>query len=139
MNLVLQREPSAYGATVSAMRLDGMHICDILEDEVREIAGQPVESWKLKGKTAIPVGNYRVTFEQSARFGPDTLTLNSVPGFTSIRIHAGNASGDTEGCLLPGTRSGQGTIASSRTALIALKLLLRGHKDVTLSIRAAPV
>ena len=105
MKLTVLRAPSHGGATIGKLYIDGVFACNTLEDEVREIAGQPVHEWKIKGCTAIPVGVYRVTLESSPRFGPDTLTLLDVPGFQYIRVHAGNTASDTEGCLLLGLRT----------------------------------
>lgn len=102
MKITLQRQPSQGGSTLGELSIDRTFVCHTLEDEVREIEGQPVASWKIKGATAIPAGEYLVTLEMSQRFGPDTLTVNAVPGFEAIRMHAGNTSADTEGCLLLG-------------------------------------
>lgn len=85
--------------------IDGVYACHTLEDEMREVEGQPVSAWKIPGKTAIPSGTYKVTMEYSPRFGPDTLTVHDVPGFTHIRMHAGNRAEDTEGCLLLGLQA----------------------------------
>ena len=98
MKITIQRAPSHGGATIGKLSIDGIMACYTLEDEVREVPGQPVSEWKIKGATAIPAGEYRVTLEDSGRFGPDTLTINNVPGFQYIRMHAGNTSADTEGC-----------------------------------------
>ena len=100
MKLTLQRNPSVAGATVGSLYVDGAWVAHTLEDEVREIEGQPVSAWKIHGKTAIPSGEYIVSLEDSPRFGTDTLTLHDVPGFQYIRMHAGNTSADTEGCIL---------------------------------------
>jgi hypothetical protein len=105
MKLTVLRNPSHGGATVGKLYIDGAFSCHTLEDEVREIPGQSVHEWKIKGNTAIPVGVYRVTLQDSPRFGRDTLTLINVPGFEFIRIHAGNTAQDTEGCLLLGMRA----------------------------------
>ena len=104
LSLILQRtsphgQPQTFGAITGEL---GAHLVFTLEDTVREITGKPVESWKVPGATAIPAGRYRVTLENSARFGAETLTLNDVPGFTSIRMHAGNTVVDTAGCPLLG-------------------------------------
>ena len=121
MKLLMLREESKDGATLSKL-YDGSHyVCDILEDVVREIPGRPVSEWKIKGQTAIPAGVYKITFENSPRFGKDTLTVNDVPGYVGVRIHAGNKSTDTEGCLLPGLRNSSSTVLSSRVYLQALK------------------
>lgn len=123
MKITVQRQPSIGGATIGALFIDGAFACHTLEDEVREIPGAPVESWKIKGATAIPAGTYLVTLEYSSRFGPDTLTINRVPGFSYIRMHAGNTSSDTEGCLLLGMRATDCTLVggTSRPAVQLVK------------------
>lgn len=104
MELTLQRDTGpGHQRTYGRILAEDEHkLCYTLEDEVREIPGVPVADWKIKGVTAIPAGRYRVTLEYSNRFGPDTLTIHDVPGFTSIRMHAGNTEADTEGCPLLG-------------------------------------
>lgn len=121
MILTMIREPSVGGATLSRLFKGNDFICDILEDQVRELPGRTVSFWKRKGTTAIPFGTYEVTMETSGRFGPNTLSLNNVPGFEYIRIHGGNTAADTEGCLLPGTRNSANTVANSQIALKKLK------------------
>jgi hypothetical protein len=124
MKLLVKREPTAFGATLGRLYIDGVMQCDTLEDEIREIPGQPVTKWKVYGYTAIPQGLYKLTAENSPRFGPDTLTVNAVPGFEGIRVHAGNSEKDTHGCLLVGTRAGRALVSNSRSALAALKAKL---------------
>ena len=103
MKMTLQRTSDAgQPMTFGKLFADGKYVCYTLEDEVREIEGQPVSDWKIHGATAIPAGEYRITLEQSARFGPNTLTVNNVPGFSGVRMHAGNTVADTEGCPLLG-------------------------------------
>ena len=123
MKLTLKRRESVGGATVGKLFIDGVFVCATLEDEVREVENVPVAIWKIKGKTAIPKGVYAVTLEQSMRFGPETLSLNTVPGFLYIRMHAGNTSGDTEGCILLGMQSTETTLigGTSRPAVELVK------------------
>ena len=133
MILRLQRQPSVESRTHGDLTVDGEWECFTLEDCVR--------AEKIHGKTAIPAGTYAITLENSPRFGPDTLTVNNVDGFTGVRIHAGNSEKDTEGCPLVGrTRTATG-IGESRLALAALKAkvkaaLIEGD-DVWLEIVAA--
>jgi hypothetical protein len=103
MKLTLQRtSPAGRPMTFGKLLAGGQFVCYTLEDEVREIEGQPAADWKIKGATAIPSGEYRITLENSPRFGPNTLTVHNVPGFVGVRIHAGNTVADTEGCPLLG-------------------------------------
>lgn len=126
MNLTLIRRPTVKQTTFGDLTVDGVWTCYTLEDVVREQPGVPVEKWKVKGETAIPVGRYEIVAVTSPRFGPNTLTLLDVPGFTHIRIHAGNDDADTEGCLLVGRKIVEqaddgGNLLESRQALAALK------------------
>jgi hypothetical protein len=128
MKLNVLRHPSFGGATVGKLYIDGAFTCNTLEDEVREIPGQPVHEWKIKGNTAIPSGTYRVALQNSPRFGRDTLTLLNVPGFEFIRIHAGNTAQDTEGCLLLGMRATDVSIVGG-TSRPAVELVKAKVKD----------
>lgn len=131
MRLTLTRSPSTPLGTLGRLAtFDGKPICDTLEDPVREVAGEAVANWKVRGATAIPRGTYRVIFSRSPRFGPDTLSLLDVPGFTHIRIHAGNTAADTEGCVLVGSATTAGTLQGSRIALEALKQRLHAVIDL---------
>lgn len=118
------REESKGETTLSKLYLGLDYICDILEDQVREIPGVPVAEWKIHSKTAIPVGNYRITAENSGKFGPNTLTVNNVDGFDYIRIHGGNDAENTEGCLLPGVRVSNTYVTHSQDNLTKVKKLV---------------
>lgn len=104
MRIVLERQPSGISCTIGKLYIDGQFECFTLEDLIREIPGQPVESWKVYGKSAIPSGKYRVIVNMSSRFKRELPLLVDVPGFTGVRIHPGNTDEDTEGCILVGTR-----------------------------------
>lgn len=132
MNLLLQRIEGRKTSTVGKLYADGIFLCWVLEDVVREVRGVPVENWKQFGKTAIPstdyVGKpYVVTLEHSNRFGAETPTINAVPGFTGVRMHAGNTDADTEGCLLLGAAIDENGIrpGTSRTAVGLVRQLLQ--------------
>jgi len=131
MNLLLQREPSDEHRTFGKLFIDGQFCCHTLEDVVRDE--------KIKGETAIPAGVYRITMEHSPRFGPNTITVNKVPGFTGVRIHAGNTEQDTEGCPLVGLVRADASILQSRAALDELKpevaAALQAGEDVWLDVR----
>jgi hypothetical protein len=123
--------------TTGQLYLGEDYFCFTLEDCVREKEGVAVEKWKVDGKTAIPRGIYKVVFQNSPKFGPDTLTLLKVPGFTHIRIHSGNTHEDTEGCIIVGyriTRDGVIVPGTTRPALRDLKKHLKGHKNVTIQV-----
>ncbi len=135
MNLRLIREPSRLGATMGVLFVDGRFECFVLEDSIRERPGVPVEDWKVPGDTAIPAGRYQVVITQSPRFGRRLPLLLDVPGFEGIRIHAGNRSADTEGCILPGRSRGDGMVMESRMAFERLyEQIRRATGDVWIDI-----
>lgn len=68
-------------------------------------------------KGCIPAGTYRLLLTRSPKFGRWLPLLLQVPGFTGIRIHAGNTVADTRGCILPGERIAPGQLAHSQVAL----------------------
>ena len=115
MNLRLVREPSRDGATLGVLFVNGHFECFTVEDEIRETP-DPVATWKVKGKTAIPAGRYPVVITHSPRFGVRLPLLLNVPGFEGIRIHVGNRASDSEGCILPGRSRGYGCVGESRVA-----------------------
>lgn len=136
MMLTLQRTRADGARTFGELLLGDRHLCHTLEDALREVPGEPVEAWKVHGATAIPAGVYRLTLEQSPRFGPDTLTVHGVPGFTAIRMHAGNTEADTEGCPLLGMRvDGRGIVAgTSRPAVDLMRTLVRQARDEAIPV-----
>ena len=123
MNLKLQRLPSNEDCTHGLLAIDGVCECYTLEDVVRET--------KIPGKTAIPAGKYRVVISWSIRFKRELPLLLDVPGFSGIRIHAGNTSADTEGCILVGQQRSRfgNTILNSRAALAPLQEKIQAALD----------
>lgn len=129
MDLDLDRTPSTAGTTFGQLFIDKTVFCKTLEDEIRELPGIPVEQWKVPDYTCIPSGRYRITMENSPRFGPDTITVNDVPGFTAIRVHGGNDKDDTEGCIIVGDQINreQGTISGAQARGVLKRLKERIH------------
>jgi len=99
--------------TFGALSIDGAPECLTLEDGVLEDPLEDPANWKIPGRTAIPAGIYDLVLEDSPRFGPDTLTILNVPGFTSIRIHSGVDIDSTEGCVIVGDRIDRATFTIS--------------------------
>lgn len=95
MEILLARNKYFSTHTIGQVYIDGDLFCFSLEDAVRD-------GPKVQGETAIPTGKYAVTLKDSPRFGADTITIEDVPGFSFIRVHAGNTAKDTEGCPILG-------------------------------------
>lgn len=103
--------------------------CFTLEDTDRGLQASmcPAEilATKVDGQTAIPAGRYEVAITMSTRFNKELPLLLAVPGFSGIRIHAGNTAADTAGCLLVGKDSHLDRVGRSREAFGELDCLLR--------------
>jgi len=101
MILKLQRQRSTPTATFGDLSVDGMFECHTLE----------------RPEVQIPSGTYSIEITFSPRFQRLLPLLDSVPGRTDIRIHAGNWPRDTEGCILVGQTLGVDMISNSLLAL----------------------
>lgn len=102
------------GYTPGRLFMDGVYFCDTLEDDDKLSRGLG----KVPGETAVPSGTYRILMTVSPRFKELLPLLDGVPGFAGIRIHAGNSTQDTSGCILVGKKSSDGSkLTSSRKTL----------------------
>lgn len=115
MLLTLKRFQFSDTHTLSRLYVDRVPFCWVVEDRYR-----PEWEAKKQGETAIPYGGYPVTITFSNRFQCRMPLVSDVPNFTGIRIHPGNTSKDTEGCLLPGYDRTPTGVGRSRDAYIAL-------------------
>ena len=102
------------------------YFCDTLEPTWRNYkhGGR-----KIKGCSAIPEGRYAVVISYSPKFEQWLPILLGVPNFSGIRIHAGNTSADTEGCILVGKNKIVGQLVDSRIWLHRLKKKIVEAKD----------
>lgn len=112
MRLILDRIWYTHASTVGKLFIDGNFECYILEDEDKLKNRRK----KVYGETAIPRGVYEIRLTYSPRFKRKLPLLVAVPGFTGVRIHAGNTAKDTDGCLLPGTFRNENFVGASKRA-----------------------
>ena len=129
MNLTLGRGPSSAKSTIGELDINGVRECYVLEDVDRFLEKGGI---KIPGRTAIPRGIYRIILDWSDRFKCLMFLLVDVPGFTEVRIHAGNTAENTEGCLLTGQTKKEDFVCESVAALknLSMKILsaiLRGE------------
>ena len=128
MEIQVNRIARKDGYTIGRMSLNGEYFCDTLEDTDRGLNSSMQESEilakKIKAQTAIPTGKYDVILTFSPRFKRVLPLLLSVKGYEGIRIHAGNTTEDTEGCLLVGENKAKGQVLNSRGTLEKLMSVL---------------
>ena len=129
MKLKLIRIYKAETYTIGKLYVDDELFCDVLEDKVRS------NGEKVYGQTAIPIGTYKVILNMSNRFKCIMPLLLNVPNFEGIRIHSGNTSEDTHGCLLVGKNTEKGKVTESRKTFQNLMSILTLAKDeITIEI-----
>lgn len=144
-DIILQRAHSTALGTPGKLFF-GDSMLFVVEDIVREPEhGRPedpklldawVRSWKIDGVTAIPAGRYLLAWTWSNTFKKFTLQALNVPGYGGIRIHSGNKSADTRGCIIPGlSRDPNGTdVLQSRSAVAKIEDHVRGKLEECVAV-----
>ncbi len=125
-HLYIAKEPDGNNPGLGQPLTKGLQICDTLEPTWRDYAHG---AYKVKGRSAIPEGRYAVVISWSPKFQQWLPILLGVPKFEGIRIHAGNCSEDTEGCILVGKNKLVGQVVDSRIWLHRLKQKIVEAKD----------
>lgn len=124
MELKVIRETFTEDSTIGKMYINDVYHCYTLEDKVREV--------KVQNVTAIPKGRYEVIINFSNRFQQQMPLLLNVPNFEGVRIHWGNYSKDTEGCILVGSTKAVNMVGNSRAQyaklMTSLKKASKGEK-----------
>lgn len=141
MKLTLKRIALRSTYTIGRLYVDGNYFCDTLEDTVRDLNKNGKfdnGEKKVYAKTAIPYGTYEIKWTYSPRFKKYTPQLMNVPSFEGIRIHSGNSSTDTEGCLLLGENKKVGMVLNSRATISKFYPLIKeacSNGKVTIEIK----
>lgn len=141
MKLTLIRTIRTDRYTMGELFINGQFFCHTLEDPDRGLRQtdsiEKIRKVKVPGQTAIPTGTYRVVDSMSQRFGRIMPLLKDVPGFTGVRIHAGNTTDDTHGCLLLGKKDPlhRGRIIESRATVKAFEQVFDVFREAELEIR----
>jgi len=104
-------------AQISKMYINDLFFCYTLEDISRI-------GVKVKHETAISAGVYEVILSYSNRFKCLMPLLLNVPSFEGVRIHWGNTSANTSGCILVGQYLNDNFIIKSKLTFAKLMLKL---------------
>ena len=139
MEIKLIRESFGDTFTEGKLLIDNVFECYTVEDTDRKM--EEDISKKVYGQSAIPRGTYQVVLSMSNRFKKVLPEIIGVPGFTGIRIHTGNSSKDTEGCIILGKtndRLDDNWISGSKDAMTAfmakLEVAINNGEKVTIEI-----
>ena len=144
MKIELTRHYNCPTYCISRIRVDGVYVCDAIEDTDRGLD----QSWMLSDikkkkvykQTAIPTGTYDVTLSiRSPKFStyeyyrdfcqgylPRVL---SVKGYEGILMHCGSSAASSAGCIIVGYNTIKGRVTSSRQAFEKLYKILKGAAD----------
>ena len=140
MRLTLKRIANKDNYCIGKLYINGKYFCDTLEDVDRGLDDSMTEADILKqkkyGQTAIPTGIYTVLLTYSPKYKKVMPLINNVKGYSGIRIHSGNSSKDTLGCLLVGKNTVVGRLTDSRNTYNALykRLQQKGSNKITIEI-----
>lgn len=140
MEIKLNRIFCTNNCTIGELYVDDTYLSDTLEDPIRPLPKTCPNTTngteckckeKIYGKTAVPAGTYIVKLSYSNRFKRIMPEILNVPHFLGIRIHTGNTSKDTEGCVLVGTWDGEkeNWISNSKIAFNKLMDKLQAATD----------
>lgn len=132
MQLDVYREPSDGVRTFGTLYIDGVKLCETLED--------PPQDTKIYGETRIDAATYAIEYNFTGKmnelyrakygsFHKGMLEICDVANFTYIYIHIGNFETDTLGCLLVGMGRTSSMITRSTEAYIALYELVSSMLD----------
>lgn len=130
MLLLLDRAWKKADYTIGRLYVDGVLLCNTLEDTVRDLS----KTAKVQSKTAIPAGEYEVTMNIiSPKFSKRKAyqwcdgrlpRLLGVPQFAGILIHPGSSAKDTDGCILVGENKVVGGLVNSQKTFRKLWTML---------------
>lgn len=127
MELYLKRIARRETYTIGRLCVDGILVCDTIEDKDRGLTSamsvEMVKARKVKNKTAIPIGTYKVVRHYSPKFAAKPYgvrykgifpMLENVKGYEGILIHPGTDEDSTSGCVIVGKNKVVGKVLQSR-------------------------
>ena len=126
MKLKVWRKWPKTGYCIGIFYVSGARLSNSLEDEDRGLDQKmptgKINQLKIKGRTAIPKGTYRVVLSVSPKFSTRAWAkkykglvpeLLNVKGYSGVRIHPANSASEVEGCIAPGDNTAVGKVTNS--------------------------
>jgi len=131
MKIKIIREIFTKHSTIGSLYIEDKFLCYTLEPfdrgMTKEMPLSKLQALKVRGKTAIPTGSYKVILSYSPRFKKNLPLLLNVPSFMGIRIHSGNNPNSTEGCILLGMSYSKNEVKMSRFAMLKFMSKFRAY------------
>ena len=139
MNIQLKRIAKKETYTIGKLYIDGVYLCDTIEDKDRGLnqimSINDIKKKKVYGETAIPTGTYKLVIDYSNRFKKNMAHILNVPGYEGIRIHTGNSAKDSLGCIIVGKNKVVGKVVESRNTYNQLfPILQKAFKEGEIKI-----
>lgn len=140
MKLKVIREIKTDVSTIGSLYLNDVFFCYTLEDKDRGLKQSDsllyINTKKIFGLTAIPLGFYKLIVNQSPKFKRMLPRILDIKGFDGVLIHRGNSANDSLGCILIGYKKGENSIFESTKAETDLvnRLLLHNQEVHTIEI-----
>ena len=128
MKLKLHRKWMKPDYVIGNLYINGTLFCNTLEDPNRDLNKNGKfdnGETKVYGNTCIPFGKYKIVITYSAKFKRELPLLLKVPSFEGIRIHRGNTTKDTLGCILVGENKKKGMVLNSTPYELKLTSLIK--------------
>lgn len=135
MEIKIKRIAKRETYTIGKMYIDGVYVCDTLEDRDRGLkqtmTDAEIKKIKVPNETAIPTGKYRLLLNiKSPKFSDRQFyaqtcngyvpRIDNVPCYSGVLIHCGNTDKDSSGCILVGENKVVGKVINSQKTFTKL-------------------
>lgn len=134
MELKVERKWKKPTYTIGNLYVDGVFLCNVLEDKDRgltqDMSTTEIYKKKVYGSTCVPAGRYRIDMNRisskfknrgwAAKYGGRVPHVENVPCWTAVLWHPGNDPSCTQGCLLPGFNKQKGKVLDSQKCFFKL-------------------
>ena len=144
MEILVYRKWKREDYTVGRMSIDGILICNTMEDIDRGL-DDGMQDWLIRNKkipnvTAIPTGRYKIDMDTvSPKFSKYPFymevcqgklpRIKNVKGFDGILIHCGVDHSNSAGCILVGMNKQKGKLTDSKETFKKIYALMKEAHD----------
>lgn len=126
MKILVDRKWKKETYTIGIAYINGVRFSETIEDRDRGLTNNmtvdEINSKKVYGQTAIPVGTYKIKLTYSSKFANRAWgkkykgmvpSVENVKGFSGVRLHPLNTAADSLGCIGFGKNTQVGMITDA--------------------------